>query len=77
MESVEQANLGQILTGWHHFDITRDEAGNSQVFLNGELILEYSDELPIVPSLFYFNSPNIGPALDNLIVRDEVIEIRQ
>ena len=65
---------GQI-SGWNHFDITRDEEGNSIVYLNGEPILEYKDEIPIMPYWFYFSGP-IGPALDNVIVRDQVIDIQ-
>ena len=63
------------LSGWNHFDITRDEAGNSKIFLNGALILEYSDELDISPQWFYLSTPIIGPFFDNLVVRNEVIEI--
>ena len=65
---------GQI-TGWNHFDITRDEVGNSSVYMNGEPILEYTDELSITPYWFYFSEP-VGSALDNVVVRDQVIEIQ-
>jgi len=65
---------GQI-TGWNHIDFTRDLEGNSTVYLNGEPILEYKDEISFTPSWFYFTGP-IGSALDNVIVRDQVIEIQ-
>ena len=64
------------VTGWNHFDITRDESGNSKVYLNGELILEYKDERSISPYWFYFNVQDTGPALDNLVVRNQVIGIQ-
>jgi hypothetical protein len=63
------------ITGWNHFDVTRDELGNSKLYLNGELILEYKDELRISPYWLYFNVQDTGPALDNLIVRNQVIAI--
>ena len=43
------------ISGWSHFQITRDEEGNSTVYLNGEPILEYKDELSITPYWFYFS----------------------
>jgi len=64
------------LSGWNHFDITRDDSGNSKIYLNGEIILEYSDELNITPQWFYFATPAIGPILDNLVVRNQVIDIK-
>jgi len=64
---------GQI-SGWNHFDITRDEEGHSIVYLNGEPILEHKDELSITPYWFYFSGP-IGSALDNVVVREIVIDI--
>lgn len=63
------------ISGWNHFQITRDEEGHSTVYLNGEPILEYKDELSITPYWFYFSAP-IGSALDNVIVRDQVIDIQ-
>ena len=63
---------GQI-SGWNHFDITRDEEGNSIVYLNGEPILEHKDELSITPCWFAFLGP-IGSALDNVVVREMEID---
>ena len=68
--------LGRKLTGWNHFDITRDESGNSKIYLNGELITEYKDNLTIASDLFYFSTSTIGPVLDNVVVRNRVIEIQ-
>jgi hypothetical protein len=69
-------SLGRKLVGWNHFDITRDELGNANVYLNGELILQHKDELNISPHKFYFNTGVIGPVFDNLLVRNQVIDIR-
>ncbi len=68
--------LGRKLTGWNHFDVTRDELGNSKIYLNEELILEYKDEITISSDLIYFESTTIGPALDNVVVRNQVLEIQ-
>jgi hypothetical protein len=65
--------MEEQLSGWHHFDITRDEAGYSTVYLNGEPTLEHADELSITPYWFYFSGP-VGSGLDNVIVRDIVID---
>jgi hypothetical protein len=73
---VDAGNPVRKITGWNHFDITRDEFGNSNVYLNGELILEYKDEITISPHWFYFNVQETGPALDNLVVRDQVINLQ-
>jgi hypothetical protein len=77
MKSQEnQVFLGKQLSGWNHFDVTRDELGNSNVYINGELILEYKDELNITPQWFYLDTGIIGPFFDNLVVRDQVIDIQ-
>ena len=72
----EAANLGRSLTGWNHFDVTRDNSGYSKLYLNGELILEHKDELAFSPHWFYLGIKETGPALDNLVVRKQVIDIQ-
>jgi hypothetical protein len=69
-------DLGEQLSGWHHFDITKDHSGLIQVYLDGEWILEHLDELPfdVKKMTFYFCCE--GPALDNVVVRDDVIEVQ-
>ena len=64
------------LDGWNHYDVTRDELGNSNIFLNGELVLQYNDELSISPQSFYFGTNVIGPVFDNVVVRNQVIDIQ-
>ena len=72
----DKSRVDGRLSGWNHFDITRDDSGNSKIYLNGEIILEYSDALSITPQWFYFSTPEIGPVLDNLVVRNQVIDIK-
>jgi len=73
---LEPVDTGRMLTGWHHLDVTRDEDGNSKIFLDGDLILEYKDELSISPHWFYFATSIIGPAIDNIVIRNRVIDIQ-
>ena len=72
----KQANLNRILTGWNHFDITRDDSGNAKLYLNGELILEHKDELTFSPQWFVIGTLATGPIFDNLVVRNQVIAIQ-
>jgi hypothetical protein len=69
-------DLGEKLSGWHHFDITKDQSGMIKVYLNGEFILEHFDELPFDVEKVVFYSCCEGPALDNLIIRDKIIDIQ-
>jgi len=71
-----EADLGKKLTGWNHFDITRDASGNSKIYLDGELVLEYKDDVTISPQLFFLDVEDLGLAFDNLVVRDQVIAIQ-
>ena len=71
----DQVKLDGDLSGWNHFDVTRNAEGKSKVYLNGELILEYEDELTITSDVFYLNTQIIGPFFDNLVVRNQVIDI--
>lgn len=69
-------NAGEKLIGWNHFDITLDADGNSIAYLNGEPIVEYTLEAPFESKYFYFFTPSSGPALDNVVVRNQVIDIQ-
>jgi len=80
VDSGVESNAGAFeavgkISGWNHFYITRNEEGHSTGYLKGEPILEYKDELSITPYWFYFSGP-IGPSLDIVIVRDQVIDIQ-
>jgi hypothetical protein len=72
----EVANLGRRLTGWHHFDVTRDALGNSRLYLNRELVVEHKDDLSISPHWFILDVKETGPAFDNLVVRNRVIDFQ-
>lgn len=69
------ADLGEKLSGWHHFDITRNESGLIQVYLNGEFIVEHFDDREFDVDKLVIMYCCDGPVLDNLVVRDQVIEI--
>ena len=76
MKTGESAGLGQKLTGWNHFDITRDDSGHLKLYLNGELILDNKDELAFSPQFFGVVTFHTGPVFDNLVVRNQVIDIQ-
>jgi hypothetical protein len=76
LHPVAETDLGRRLTGWNHFDVTRDDAGHSKIFLNEELVLEYKDKLSISPQVFMFDVEELGLEFDNLVVRDQVIGIQ-
>ena len=63
------------LSGWHHFDITRDETGLIKVYLDGEFIVEHFDDRDFDAEKLVIMYCCDGPVLDNLVVRDQVIEI--
>lgn len=72
----EYVNIGRRLAGWEHFDITRDEMGKSRIYLNGDLIIQFQDEETISSKWFILQSPAVGPSLDNIVVRNQVIDIK-
>lgn len=71
----ESAILGQKLSSWNHFDITRDDSGNMKFYLDGELILENKDELAFSPQFFAILTSKSGPVMDNLVIRNQVVDI--
>ena len=64
------------LTGWYHFDITRDGSGRMFVYINDTLVMQAVDTTHSTASCFVFNVPiapsGTGPAIDNVIVSDTV-----
>jgi hypothetical protein len=80
LEDTQFEYKSQILVpkavGWNHMDITRDEIGNSKFYLNSELILEYTDDLTISPYYLYFTPEILGPTIDNVVVRNQVMDIQ-
>jgi hypothetical protein len=73
---TDSVDLGEQLSGWHHFDITKDQSGLIQVYLDGEWILDHEDDLPFEVREMTFYTCCEGPALDNVVVRDQVIEVQ-
>ena len=68
-------DLGEKISSWHHFDITREENGMIKVFLDGEFILEHFDNREFDAEKLVIMYCCSGPVLDNLVVRDKVIDI--
>jgi hypothetical protein len=64
------------LTGWHHVDITRDEGGHVKIFIDREFVCEFNEDFPYDSSGFFYYYCCEGPALDNVVVRDQVIDIQ-
>ncbi len=69
-------DTGEILTGWHHFDVTRDDVGLITIYLDGVSVLEHPYEISYEPEYFWFGFCCEGPALDNVVVRNQVIDIQ-
>ena len=63
------------LTGWHHLDITRDENGKTSVYCDGKKYLEGKVDFPYGSDYFLTSACCEGPALDNVIVRNQVMDI--
>jgi len=61
-----------VVTGWHHFDVTRNTTGWFSVYLNGSLVLEGEDTNITTSELFWLWFEK-GQMIDNIIVNDEVI----
>jgi hypothetical protein len=71
-EITSNIDLGEELTGWHHFDVTRDESGWIKVYMDGQFLIEHFDNRPFsVDMLTVYYCCN-GPFLDNIIVQDQV-----
>ncbi|MFW9993037.1 MAG: hypothetical protein ACFFD4_13420 [Candidatus Odinarchaeota archaeon] len=64
------------ITGWYHFDITRDGSGQMYIYINDTLAMQAVDTTHDVSSCFVLNVPiapsGTGPAIDNVIVSDTV-----
>lgn len=68
-------DLAEKITGWHHFDITKDESGLIKVFMDGELLFGHFDSRSFDCESLVIMYCCSGPVLDNLIVQDQVIEL--
>jgi hypothetical protein len=67
-------DLGERLSDWHHIDITREDIGLIKVYLDGEFILEHFDDREFDAEKLVVMYCCSGPVLDNLVVRDQIIE---
>ncbi len=65
LTSIHLANLD----GWQAFNITRDCQGNFDIFLNGTLRLEYTDNAIFPCNLFIWRALEYN-ALDNVVVSE-------
>jgi hypothetical protein len=61
------------ISGWYHFDITRDSEGRFFVYINGTLQMEGVDNTHTTSEYFGFYS-RPGPAIDNIVVSDSIDE---
>jgi hypothetical protein len=62
--------------GWQHFDVTRDDGGRTLVYLNGKQIYDYTDDSFNNSKYFYILTYE-DSAFDNIVVRDQVLNISQ
>jgi len=62
--------------GWLHMDATLDDHGKVLIYLNGEQIFEYTDER-LKDTQYFSMTPGhtSHEMIDNIVVRDKVIEI--
>ncbi|MGY5863536.1 MAG: hypothetical protein RTV41_02970 [Candidatus Thorarchaeota archaeon] len=56
-----------VISGWYHFDITRNVEGSFQVFINETLQITASDTVYTTSEIFSFYT-HAGVALDNIVV---------
>lgn len=56
------------INGLYRFNVTRDETGRIQVFLNDTSIIDVTEQRSITPRSFYLNS-EAGIGYDNIVVR--------
>jgi len=66
---------GGRLSGWHHMDITRDDRGNVIVYFNKAFVYKFNQDFPYESDFFGFYTCCEGPALDNIVVRNQIIDI--
>jgi hypothetical protein len=63
--------LYEDILGWKHFTITREDAGEVSVYMNGTLAIEWKDNRHTTCNEFAFGT-GPGPAIDNIVVSDTV-----
>lgn len=69
----KRIDLGEVVTGWHHFDITKETDGVTRVYMDGDFLMEMLDDRSFVTDKIFLFSSFEGPVFDNVVVRDAVI----
>jgi hypothetical protein len=62
--------LPRSMTGWQHFDVTRDSDGRTCVYSNGTLVIDVADAIVITSELIRWISR--GGAIDNIVVSNTI-----
>jgi hypothetical protein len=68
-------DLAEKITGWHHFDIKKDQSGLIKVYMDEQLLFGHYDERTFDAGSLVIMYCCSGPVLDNLVVQDQVVEI--
>ncbi|MGD8632452.1 MAG: hypothetical protein PVF85_02710 [Anaerolineales bacterium] len=69
----KRIDLGEVVTGWHHFDITKGTDDVIRVYVDGDFLLELFDDRPFLTDKIFLFSSFEGPAFDNVVVSDAVL----
>ncbi len=67
-------SLYEELSGVYHIDITRDNMGNFKVYIDGDLVIEATDNEHKTSTWFRFTGEP-GPAIDNVVVKDTIDDL--
>jgi hypothetical protein len=63
-------NLPRSMTGWQHFDVTRDSDGRTCVYNNGTLVIDVIDTTVMTSEFIRWISK--GGAIDNIVVSNTI-----
>jgi hypothetical protein len=69
-------DFGERLAGQYHFDVTRGEDLVTKVYMDGEFLIENYDDSTTDSEYFRLWANCEGPAFDNFVVRNQVIDIQ-
>ncbi len=67
-------SLYEELSGVYHVDVTRDHMGNFKVYIDGDLVIEATDNEHKTSTWFRFTGEP-GPAIDNVVVKDTIDDL--
>ena len=75
-KSIVIAQHPIVMDTWQHIDVIRDKGGRVLVYMDGEQIFDYTDDRFTESQVFFIGgSMWMEFIVDNIVVRDEVIEI--